>query len=88
MLTNKNAGHEMAKVGEPCNVDAHANILALFMTMLCPWLCVHMYCTPDCDCTVVSLTDQRIASIHGTPHSTHTHMTHTHKTNVELGFPD
>ena len=40
----KNAGHDMAKVGEPCNVDAHANnIPALFM--LCPRLCLHMYCT-------------------------------------------
>ena len=41
----KNANHEMALVGEPCNVNSHANIPALFKTMLCPWLCVHMYCT-------------------------------------------
>ena len=37
-----------------------------------PLLCVHMYCTTvhtDCDCTVVSLTDQSIASIQGTPHA-------------------
>ena len=34
----KNAGHDMAIVGEPCNIDAHANILALLMTLLCPWL--------------------------------------------------
>ena len=73
----------MAIVGEPCNVDAHAIIPALFMTMLCPRLCVHMYCTPYCDCTVVSLTDQSIASIQGTPH-THTQT----ESNVELGFPD
>ena len=33
----------MAIVGEPCNVDAGANILALFMIMLGPLLCVHMY---------------------------------------------
>ena len=40
-----------------------------------PMLCVHMYCTTvhtDCDCTVVSLTDQSIASIQGTPHTHHT----------------
>ena len=29
-----------------CNVTAHANNLALLLTVLCPWLCVHMYqCT-------------------------------------------
>ena len=52
----KNAGHNMAIVGEPCNVDAHANNPGLFMTMLCPQLCVRLYCTPvhtDCDCTAV-----------------------------------
>ena len=38
----KNAGHEMAIVGEPCNVDAYAKIPALFRTMLCPRLGVHM----------------------------------------------
>ena len=32
-------------VGEPCNVDAHANFPDLLMTNVCPWLCVHMYCT-------------------------------------------
>ena len=26
-------------------VNAHANILALFLTVFCPQLCVHMYCT-------------------------------------------
>ena len=36
----KNAGHEMAIVGEPCNVFAHAKIPALFITMLCP-CCVY-----------------------------------------------
>jgi len=38
--TFKNAGHDMAIVREPRNVDAHANISDLFMTMLCPRLCV------------------------------------------------
>ena len=38
----KNAGHEMAIVGEPCNADAHANIPALFISMLCP-CCVDTY---------------------------------------------
>ena len=28
-----------------CNGAAHANILALFLTVFCPQLCVHMYCT-------------------------------------------
>ena len=41
----KNAGHEMAIVGEPCNGDACAKIPALFKAMLCSLLCVHMYCT-------------------------------------------
>ena len=51
----KNAGHEMAIVGEPCNVDAHAKNPALFRTMLCPRLCcVYTYTVhTDCDCTVV-----------------------------------
>ena len=40
----KNAGHEMAIVGKPCNVDAHAKIPALFITMLCPH-CAHVVCT-------------------------------------------
>ena len=26
------------------NADAHANILALFLTVFCPWLYVNMYC--------------------------------------------
>ena len=30
----KDAGHEMAIVGGPCNVDAHAKIHALFISML------------------------------------------------------
>ena len=37
----KNAGHDMAIVREPFNVDTRANIPALFMT----GLCVHMYCS-------------------------------------------
>ena len=41
---SKKAGHNMAIVGEPRNVDAPANIPDLFMTMLCTRLCVHMYC--------------------------------------------
>ena len=49
----------MAIVGEPCNVDAHANIIAPFMTLLCLWLCVRFVYTwtvhTDCNCTVVSL---------------------------------
>ena len=46
-IKTKNAGHEMAIVREPCNVDAHAKIPALFRTMLFPWLCVHMHCTHE-----------------------------------------
>ena len=50
------------------------------MSMLCPWLCVHMYCTRwlwlySC---LSSLTDRSIASIQGTPH-THTNTIHTHR---------
>ena len=77
-----------------CNVDAHANNSGLFMTMLCPWLSVSLHCTPihtNSDCTVVSLTDQSIASIQGTPHTHDTHTQDTHKqrkSNVELGIPD
>ena len=44
-LLDKNNGHDMAIVGEPCNVDTHANIHDLFMTMLCPQLCVLNTCT-------------------------------------------
>ena len=69
----------MAIVGEPCNADAHAKIPALFMSMLCPPLCVHMYCTHwlwvySC---LSSLTDRSIASIRG--HHTDTHTPHTHR---------
>ena len=45
IIKAKNAGHDMAIVGEPCNAAAHAKIPALFMSILCPRLCVHMYCT-------------------------------------------
>ena len=30
----KNAGHNMAIVGEPCNADAHAKYLALFINVM------------------------------------------------------
>ena len=33
-LENKNAGHDMAIVGEPCNANAHAKILALFINVM------------------------------------------------------
>ena len=49
----KNAGHDMAIVGEPCNVDAHAKILASFMTMLCHDFVYTCTVHTDCDCTVV-----------------------------------
>ena len=88
---DKNCGHEMAIVGEPCNVDAHANFSDLFMTNICAWMCVHMYCT---HCTLYScLVDGSEHRIHPGD-TTHTHMTQDtrHKTqtksNVELGFPD
>ena len=80
----------MAIVGEPCNVNAHANNPGLFMTMLSPLLCVRLYWTPvhtDCDFTVVLLTNQSIASIQGTPHIPHTPDTIQTESNVELGFP-
>ena len=56
-----NSGQNIVIVGEPCNGDAHVNIPALFLTLLCARLCVHMYCT-HCDCRVISLTNQSIAS--------------------------
>ena len=31
-------GKNVAVVGDPRNVDAHANNPGLFMTMMCPWL--------------------------------------------------
>ena len=49
----KNAGNDMAKVGEPCNVDAHAKILARFMTMLCYNFVYTCTVHTDCDCIVV-----------------------------------
>ena len=61
-----------AIVGEPCNVDAHAKIPALFRTTLCPRLCVHMHCKHWLwwySCCLISY--QSIASI--------TH--HTHRVN-------
>ena len=44
----KNASHKMAIVRKPYNVDAYANIPALFKTMLCPLF-------NGCDCTVAGL---------------------------------
>ena len=41
----KNAGYDMTIIGEPCNIDAHAFIPAVLMTMLCARLGEHMYCT-------------------------------------------
>ena len=72
----------MAIVWEPCNVDAHAKIPALFITMLCQR--EHMCCTTDCDCTVVLLTDQSIASIQGTQH---THTPHRQSQMLSSGSP-
>ena len=83
LIPAKNAGHNIPIDGEPCNIDAHANIPALFLTMFCPQLTDNDY-----DCTVDSLADQIIASIQGTPHTHQTvHIRHT-ESNVELGFPD
>ena len=42
MLKSKNAGHNMAIVGEPYNVDAHAKIPGLFLNMLLSRLCLKM----------------------------------------------
>ena len=66
---------------EPCNVDAHGNIPDLFMTMLCPRLCVHMYCT---HCTLYScLLDRSEHCIHPGDTTHDTHKTHTHKTHTD-----
>ena len=67
----------------PCNADVHAKIPALFMSILWPRLCVHLYCTHwlwlySC---LSSLTDWSIASIQGTPDTRH--HTHTHTDRVK-----
>ena len=88
---DKNSGHDMAIVGEPCNVNSHANIPALFMTILCLCLGVQIYCTHwlwQYSCLV----GRSEHCIHpgDTTHTSHTHPTHTKQTesNVELGFPN
>ena len=71
-----NAGQDMTIVGEPCNVDAHANFSALFMTNVCPRLCVHMYCA---HCTYRCLVDRSQHLIHPGDTTHDTHKTHTDK---------
>ena len=75
---NKNAGHDMAIVGEPCNTDTHAKIPALFMSMLCTWLIVTVQ---------LSFFSDRLEHRIHPRDTTHTDTTHT-ESNVELGFPD
>ena len=80
----KNAGHNMAIVGEPYNIDARANILALFMIMIMlgPQLyCTHWLWLYSC---LSSLIDQSIISIQGTPHTPHTH---TQSQMLSSGYP-
>ena len=67
----------MAIPGESCNVDANAKIPALFMTMLCPRLCVHT----DSECTVVF----PIRASHPSRRHHHTHHTHTQSQMLSLG---
>ena len=68
----------MAIVGEPCNVDVHAKILALFITMLC-LCCAHVVCTVQLYTLTVTvlyscLVDYSEHRIHpgDTTHHTHT----------------
>ena len=69
-----------------CNVDTHANNLALFMAVLCPQLCVHMDCSLDvtiqlyCDKQgPVYYTVGTVFESHRGHHTPHTpHYTHRH----------
>ena len=55
----------------------------LYSGLCCAHGCVHTWTVhTDCDCTVVLLTNQSIASIQGIPHTTQT------ESNVKIGFPD
>ena len=71
---------------KPCSVDTHANNPCLYMSMLCPQLCVRFYCQYTLTVTVVSLTDQSIPSIQGTPHTHDTHSQDTHRQSQMLSF--
>ena len=79
-VQKKNAGHHMAIVGEPYNADAHAKVPALFKSMLCPRLCVHIYCilyTLIVTVQLSFLSDRFKHRIHPGD-TTHTDTTHTH----------
>ena len=70
----KNAGHDMALVWEPCNVDAHANIHDYVVPMA---VCTHVLYTLIVTVQLAFLSDQsehRMApgNTTQTPH-THTH---------------
>jgi len=82
----------MAIVGEPCNVDAHANFPDLLMTNVYPRLCVHMYGTHYTHCTLhytlyTCLVDRSEHCIHPGDTTHDTHKTQS-DSNVELRFPD
>ena len=70
----------MAIVREPCNVDAHAKIPALFMSLLYPQLCVrtHVLYTLIVTVQLSFLSDRSEHRIH--PGDTTTHTPHTHHT--------
>ena len=73
----------MAIVGEPCNVDAHAKIPALFITILCP-CCVYT-CTVQLYTLTVTVQVSRLpirASYPSRGH--HTRTTHTHTTQSQM----
>ena len=69
----------MAIVEEPCNVNAHADILALFMTTA---VCTHVLYTLIVTVQLSFLSDRPEHRIH--PGDT----THHTESNVELWFPD
>ena len=72
----------MAIVGELCNINAHAKIPAIFITMLCP-RCAHVVCTHVLYNTTYwlwlysCLVDRSEHRIH-LGDTTHTWHTHTH----------
>ena len=71
------------------NVDAQAKIPGLFLNLLCPWLCVHTYCTDVL--SHMFLSDQSEHRIHPgdtthTPHTTH-YTSHTQSQILSSGSP-
>ena len=84
MPYQKNAGNDMAKVGEPCNVDTHANSCSIHDYVVPSAVCTHVLYTLIVTVQLSFLSDQLEHRIHPGDTTTHTHT----ESNVELGFPD